>query len=165
MQCKTHQRCVRTALKRAEALCRQKNARLTPTRRRVMELVCSGHVPIKAYDILNQLQQEGQAPHPPTVYRALEFLLKQGLIHRLESLNAYVSCTHPQAPHSECYFLVCSICGEYQECCSDRLNRAIGRTVKDKQFHAARVTLEVHGRCRSCTKTTGRQAPASGTPS
>lgn len=153
MRHKTHQRCMRSTLKWAEVLCRQKGMRLTPGRQRVLELICAQREPIKAYDILRRLQQEGYAPHPPTVYRALEFLLTHKLIHRLNSCNAYVGCTHPRDSHGECYFLVCSSCGEYHECCNDRLANAIRRTAKDNRFRATHTTLEIHGLCRVCAAT------------
>ena len=92
-----HRVCVKDALEQATAICAKRGARLTPIRRRVLELIWASHKPSGAYDILEALSQEsrGKRIAPPTVYRALDFLLEQGLIHRLESLNAFIGCPHP----------------------------------------------------------------------
>ena len=87
-----HDACVDDAMARAEAICGAQGARLTPMRRRVLELVWNGHRPRGAYDILEDLASDGKKPAPLTVYRALDFLVEQGLVHRLESLNAFVGC-------------------------------------------------------------------------
>ena len=92
-----HRRCVADALDKAEALCSDRGARLTKLRCRVLELVWNSHAPIGAYDVLRRLSQEHQSAAPPTVYRALDFLLEQGLIHRIESLNAYIGCPVPES--------------------------------------------------------------------
>src|SRR5918999_799750 len=101
-----HLSCIGDALDRAAVLCDQRGARLTPLRRRVLELVWRGHEPVGAYDLLAQM---GRAA-PPTVYRALDFLIEQGLVHRIESLNAYVGCDRPEAAHAS-QFLICTDCG------------------------------------------------------
>ena len=87
-----HSLCIDEALATAEKSCEQAGNRLTPIRRRVLELVWAGHGPVKAYDILDILRSERSSAAPPTVYRALEFLLAQGLVHKIESLNAYLGC-------------------------------------------------------------------------
>lgn len=100
-----HMSCIAEALQRAVALCESRGTQLTELRRRVLELVWSSHEPIGAYRILEQLdrplpgQMRGKARRaaPPTVYRALDFLIEQGLVHRIESLNAFVGCDQPQA--------------------------------------------------------------------
>ena len=134
----------------AEALCNKSGQRLTALRRKVLELVWQSHRPAKAYDILDNISDVASAK-PPTVYRALEFLLKNGLIHKLNSLNAYVGCSHPEA-HHECYFLVCSSCGDIKECCDAKLARAIATTAKKNRFHPAHTTLEIAGECQECAK-------------
>ena len=78
-----HDHCIVDALQRAEALCEQRNVRLTPIRRRVLELVWHSHAPIGAYAILDQLKTTDRSAAPPTVHRALDFLLEHGLVHRL----------------------------------------------------------------------------------
>src|SRR4051794_6447763 len=109
-----HDACVEAALDRAARLCARHGARLTPLRRRVLELVWRGHAPIGAYDILGRLSPKIGAVAPPTVYRALEFLRAQGLVHRIESLNAYLGCERPGEAHGG-QFLLCSGCGAAAE--------------------------------------------------
>ena len=92
-----HRRCVANALDDAEAVCAERGARLTPVRRRVLEIIWQSHRPLGAYAILEVLSGEGHSPAPPTVYRALEFLLTHGLVHRLSSLNAFIGCS-PSRP-------------------------------------------------------------------
>lgn len=145
---------VNDALKTAEAICRNERLRFTDLRRKVLKLIWSSPGPAKAYDILARL--DSAAAKPPTVYRTLDFLLAHGFVHRLNSLNAYVGCGHPQE-HSECYFLVCSGCGEIKECCSGELQRLIEKTAKASRFTPRRTTLEIQGECPRC-KRAGRQA-------
>ena len=95
-----HQRCVSKALRTADEVCAERGLRLTPTRKRVLELVWMRHAPIGAYDILSQLSKEGRQDAPPTVYRALSFLMGAGLIHRLDTLNAYLGCETPKHLHA-----------------------------------------------------------------
>ena len=95
-----HLRCVAEAMSDAISLCRARRARLTPLRSLVLEIVWQNHKPLGAYDILAVLAEEGRSAAPPTVYRALEFLQEQGLVHRLSSLNAFVGCRRPGPPGS-----------------------------------------------------------------
>ena len=150
------------ALERAKVICQRWGKRLTPVRQSVLELLHSQRAPLKAYDILKRLQREGYPAHPPTAYRALEFLLRERLIHRLNSLNAYVACAHPQTSHSECYFLVCSSCGKCQESCSGNLKKAIRKMAKGSDFRVLVSSLEIQGLCSVCAKKRGRAAKAFG---
>ncbi|MCY3767736.1 MAG: transcriptional repressor, partial [Gemmatimonadetes bacterium] len=93
-------------LERAEALCLERGARLTEQRKTVLQLLCVSDKPLSAYELLERMRGVVRNPAPPTVYRALDFLLGQGLAHRLESLNAYVGCAHPDHPHAS-QFLIC----------------------------------------------------------
>ena len=93
-----HGHCLANALQYATAVCTERGARLTPVRQRVLEIIWQSHRPLGAYAILEVLSAEGHSPAPPTVYRALEFLLTHGLVHRLSSLNAFVGCTRPGHP-------------------------------------------------------------------
>src|SRR5690606_29397539 len=95
-----HRRCIADALDAAERVCAGRGARLTELRRRVLELVWQSHRPVGAYPLLAALGRDGHAPAPPTVYRALDFLQAQGLVHRIESRNAYVGCPHPETDHT-----------------------------------------------------------------
>lgn len=145
-----HAHCVADALTRADALCAERGARLTILRRRVLELVWSSHRPRGAYAILEELsQQDGKAVAPLTVYRALEFLVEQGLVHRIESLNAYVGCAAPGATHSG-QFLVCEGCGDAAEIDDPSIRSAIAAAAAVRGFRVQRPTVEVRGVCKDC---------------
>ena len=139
----------KAALARAEAVCADRGARFTRLRRKVLELIWASSGPSKAYDILDRLDDSIAASEPPTVYRTLDFLQAHGLVHKLDSLNAYVGCGHP-LQHSECYFLFCSHCGTVEECCAERLKEAIARIARENRFKPQRTTLEIRGTCRRC---------------
>jgi Fur family transcriptional regulator, zinc uptake regulator len=143
-----HARCVDDALGKAAALCARRGARLTELRRRVLELVWQGHAAVKAYDVLDHL---GRTPgaKPPTVYRALDFLMAHGLVHRLESLNAYVGCPQPERSHQG-RFLICDACGHVAEFDSAALRRAIADEAQGLGFAVRAETVEVHGFCQCC---------------
>lgn len=145
-----HAACVRNALRQAERICDQKAARLTGLRRRVLELIWESHRPVGAYGILKALMKEQRAA-PPTVYRALDFLLEQGLVHRIASLNAYVGCGTPQAPHTGLFF-VCETCRESAEILNDRVCDALQETASSAGFEVHRQTVEVSGICHRCRK-------------
>ncbi|QKT03074.1 transcriptional repressor [Ectothiorhodospiraceae bacterium 2226] len=148
-----HKRCVRDALQAAARLCTERGVRLTPLRRRVLELVWSSHRPVGAYALLEMYRAEDRAAAPPTVYRALGFLLDQGLIHRIASLNAYVGCTAPGAPHGG-QFLICSRCGEALELDSTRIQDAVARSAAGAGFAVDHQTIEVTGLCARCKEAT-----------
>jgi Fur family zinc uptake transcriptional regulator len=147
-----HKACVADAVAAAEALAVTSQARLTPLRRRVLELICASHVPVGAYDVLERLdgEREGKAS-PPTVYRALEFLLTHGLIHRINSLNAYVACFGPHRPHDACLF-ICQRCRTVDESEAGGLRRAIDREASAAGFSVRHQTIEVSGLCRACVE-------------
>ena len=144
-----HGRCIDGALSRAEALCTSRGARLTPIRRQVLELVWSGHRPRGAYAILDDMAVEGKRVAPLTVYRALDFLVEQGLVHRIESLNAYIGCPDPDHAHPG-QFLVCSECGNAIELNDPRVSAAINECARDQGFKVDRTTVEVRGLCSAC---------------
>lgn len=146
-----HAACVADALVRAEALCQSRGLRLTALRRNVLELVWGSHRPIGAYDLLEGLSKQRGRVAPPTVYRTLDFLLAHGLVHRIESLNAFVGCaTGPGQPHSSS-FLICTDCGRAAELDDPRIGAAITETLEESGFRAQRRTIEVAGSCADCT--------------
>ena len=145
-----HNACQGEALERAEVICAERGVRLTEIRKRVLELVWSGHKPLGAYDILDAMRQERDGAAPPTVYRALEFLLGLGLIHRIESLNAFVGCTDPETPH-RAQFLICDQCGTTAELNDPRIDAAIGERAAAAGFTVNRRTIEVEGTCPHCS--------------
>lgn len=145
-----HHSCVADALSRAEAVCAGNGARLTPLRRRVLELVWSDHRPRGAYALLEALENaEEKKVAPLTVYRALDFLVEQGLVHRIESLNAYLGCTAPGSGHAG-QFLVCEMCGTATELDDPRIADAVTASAADRGFAVRRQTVEVSGVCRDC---------------
>jgi len=144
-----HGRCLDRALDAAADICRERGVRLTQIRRRVLELVWSGHRPLGAYEILDALKSERRGAAPPTVYRALEFLLTQGLVHRIESRNAYVGCREPETPHAG-QFLICGSCGLTAELNDKRIDRAIQEGAAAAGFAMAHGTIEVEGLCPHC---------------
>ncbi len=144
-----HRECVGQALDRAAEHCRRKSLRLTPLRRKVLELVWIGHRPMGAYEILASLRHERQGAAPPTVYRALDFLIAQGMVHRIEHLNAYVGCTGPDHPHAG-QFLICRSCGLAAEINDSRIDDAIQDSATEAGFSVGRRTIEVEGVCPNC---------------
>jgi Fur family transcriptional regulator, zinc uptake regulator len=154
-----HEHCVATALTAAESVCAGAGERLTPIRKRVLELVWGSHRPIGAYAILDQLKDGNRNAAPPTVYRALEFLLERGLIHRIESLNAFVGCSHPGESHLV-QFLICRSCGMTAELDDRRLAEAIGRSASEQGFNIQSRVVELSGTCAACQSARPRSAPA-----
>lgn len=149
-----HEACIRSALEQAESVCRRKNLRFTDLRRRVLRLVWSGHKPLGAYDILAMLEDEGRPSAPPTVYRTLEFLIEAGLVHRLDSLNAYIGCPEPGPKHSG-HFLICERCRTVIELDDDEIATAVARRASAEGFRVARQTLEIQGCCEACRDAAG----------
>ena len=143
-----HRACIDAALARAAALCARRGARLTRLRRRVLELVWQGHAAVKAYDILDQLGAEGPAK-PPTVYRALDFLIAHGLVHRLASLNAFVGCPVPDRAHDG-QFLICAGCGRVHEFDAAPIRAAIAAQARRQRFTVEGQTVEARGVCAGC---------------
>ena len=144
-----HDDCVRDALSAAERSCEARGARLTAIRRRVLELVWASHQPIGAYGLLDRLAAEGIKAVPPTVYRALDFLLEQGLVHKLERLNAFVGCTHRHGPHAA-QFLICTGCGRVAELDDPAVAEALIEGARSHGFTIDRQTVEVEGLCADC---------------
>ena len=138
-------------LARAERLCRARQVRLTPQRATVLRLICEAERPLSAYEILDRMPVGKRRPAPPTVYRALDFLLEQGLIHKLESLHAYVSCHHPEHPHAS-QFLICTDCGRVNELCEQGIERQLREAVDATGFRTRRPVVELLGTCANCRR-------------
>jgi Fur family zinc uptake transcriptional regulator len=142
-------RALTTGLLSAEARCLAHGQKLTPARRRVLELLMQAGQPVKAYDLISAFGEDSGAPaKPPTVYRALEFLEREGLAHRIESLAAYVACSGEPGVHAAA-FLLCDSCGRTEEIAAPvdavlrGLAAAVGYTIET-------VAIEAHGRCAAC---------------
>ncbi|MBO6796332.1 transcriptional repressor [Maricaulis sp.] len=133
------------ALEAAERLCQERGERLTPIRKRVLELVLGWDGPVKAYDLLEALNPEAGTAKPPTVYRALDFLMGLGLVHKVEALNAFVGCTHS---HDEggAELFICSDCGTVEE-----RHGSATPTNAPEGFKIDRSVIEHFGHCRNCT--------------
>src|ERR1700677_3485805 len=144
-----HGRCVSRALRTADQVCEERGLKLTPVRKRVLELVWGRHAPIGAYDILEKLSAEGRGSAPPTVYRALNFLISAGLVHRIDSLNAYFGCEAPRTDHAA-QFLVCRSCHGVTELGDPAISRLLARRVKAAGFVADAPDVEIKGLCGSC---------------
>lgn len=144
-----HASCQLNALAKVEAVSAARGLRLTRLRRRVLELIWASHMPIKAYDLLELLRQEHAAAAPPTVYRALEFLVQEGFVHRIESLNAYIGCDIPERDHQG-QFLICGSCGEAAELSDPGIEAALHGTAKMLGFRLDVSTVELRGRCARC---------------
>ncbi|MDG4866807.1 transcriptional repressor [Guyparkeria sp. 1SP6A2] len=160
MSCVNHHQCVEQALARAETLCHRANARLTPIRREVLREVWSSHEATKAYDLIERLSRHGEQVKPPTVYRALDFLLEHGLIHRIESLNAFVGCDHPQHPH-QAILLICNDCGDIREEGSETVHAALATLASSVGFSPWSEVIELRGLCRDCRLARERKAAES----
>lgn len=144
-----HQACIEAALRAAEQTCTSNGVRLTPIRRRVLELVWTRHEPVGAYEILDRLRREKRNAAPPTVYRALDFLLEHGLVHRIESLNAFVGCGEPGHPHTA-QFLICQTCGIVGELDDPEIEAMLRGKADRLGFDARRQTIEIMGLCPGC---------------
>ncbi|MBT6118071.1 MAG: transcriptional repressor [Rhodospirillaceae bacterium] len=145
-----HADCVASALDAAETRCADRGARLTPLRRRVLEIVWRGHAPVRAYEVLDRLREDGAgAAAPPTVYRALDFLMEHGLVHRIESLNAFIGCDHPDEAHSG-QFLICRDCGLVAELDDAEISGVLARKARALGFVDERATVELRGLCPEC---------------
>jgi Fur family zinc uptake transcriptional regulator len=135
-----------------EQACEARGLRLTPLRAQVLGLIAAAGKPVKAYDLLDSMKTQNGSSAPPTVYRALDFLLEQGFIHRLASVNAFVGCHHPQARHSV-PFLICDNCQAAIELEDERIPQLLDVQAKSLGFVPRAQTLEVHGLCANCSET------------
>ncbi|MEO7936055.1 MAG: transcriptional repressor [Dokdonella sp.] len=131
-------------------VCSDRGLRLTAIRLRVLELVAESTVPVKAYDLLDRLKDGPGLAAPPTVYRALDFLLEHGFIHKLESINSFVGCHHPGESH-QVPFLICDGCSSALEICDEQVATLLTAQARDRGFIPASQTLEVHGLCAVCS--------------
>ena len=149
--CKSHKSCIKEALIEAKTICDQRGVKLTKLRETVLKLIWKNHTYVKAYDLLEELKKIDDSAKPPTVYRSLDFLMENGFIHKIQSLNAFVGCSHP-SEHNECYFLICKECQNIEECHSENINKFVQSTSSNNNFSANQVTLEISGICQECIR-------------
>jgi Fur family zinc uptake transcriptional regulator len=144
-----HDDCVDNAMLAAEELCRDRGLRFTTLRRRVLSLVWESHKPVGAYEILASLSDEGRNAAPPTVYRALGFLIEAGLVHRLNMLNAFIGCPEPTRAHSG-QFLICRECRTVAELDDVAIDSLVNEKARALGFTAVHQVLEIEGTCSAC---------------
>lgn len=144
-----HSHCTADALTRAEAVAKVAGLRLTPVRRRVLEILLEEHRALGAYDVLARLATEGFGNQPPVAYRALEFLVEHGLAHRIQRLNAFTACTHPGEAHAP-VFLICRTCATVAEAEAAPARIALDAAAAPLGFAIERTTIEALGLCPRC---------------
>ena len=140
---------IESALSRAQLICKIRGARLTPVRRRVLELILSSDQPAGAYALLAELRRGRGKLGPPTVYRALEFLLANKLIHKVETSSAFIACADIEHPH-ESQFMICDDCGATEELRDDEIVQSLRRLGEGRGFAVERQVIEARGLCPAC---------------
>jgi Fur family zinc uptake transcriptional regulator len=148
-----HDLCSATALRNAEALCEARDERLTPARRQVLEALLAEHKPVGAYELIDRLAATGSRPAPITVYRALDFLMEQGLVHRIESRNAFMACVGDHGTEEGLtVFLLCEKCGAVGEAPSKPVADALKQAARGANFMPHAHVIEIGGICANCRK-------------
>ncbi len=144
-------------LDKARVVCERRGVRLTEPRRHVLGMILDSTSPVGAYELLDRLRRTGRRAAPPTVYRALGFLLEQGLIHRIERLSAFVGSVagFTEAPDGESHthavqFLICRSCGRVVEIENQAVTALLGRAAQDVGFSISSAIVEAEGLCGAC---------------
>lgn len=146
-----HTSCKEDGLAHAEELAKTQGLRLTPVRRRALEILLKDHRALGAYEVLEGLRESGFGGQPPVAYRALDFLVENGLAHRIQRLNAYTACVHPGTPHAP-VFLICASCKVVAEAATDGVRSALDAAARDLGFTIDQSNVEALGLCPSCSK-------------
>lgn len=145
-----HNACIAAALERAEARCAERGTRLTELRAQVLRLIWQNHTPLGAYTLMEMLAKAStRRVAPPTVYRALDFLLDEKLIHRINSLNAFIGCPHSHQEHAS-HFLICENCHIAIELDDAELNKRLMSVAESAGFKVRSHSVELLGRCPNC---------------
>jgi Fur family zinc uptake transcriptional regulator len=137
-------------LRAAEQACAQNGAQLTALRREVLELILQVDTPVTAYQLLDQLKPIRKSAVPPTIYRSLDFLLDNKLIHKIERLNAFVPCADSDHHHADAQFLICKGCGSVTEIEDHGVSEALAKAAAQHGFTPSRAVIEVEGLCAAC---------------
>jgi Fur family zinc uptake transcriptional regulator len=148
-----HGRCADDGLRQAEDICRRRGQNLTPIRRRVLEAMLASHRPLGAYEIIERLAGTVARPAPITVYRALDFLMENGLVHRIESRNAFLACAHTHDATSTAAFLICERCGLVGEIPASTIASSINEAARGGGFAPKMAVVEITGTCAHCQAT------------
>lgn len=144
-----HAKCIAKGVQAADSFCKDAGLRLTPTRRRVLEILLEQHRAIGAYEVLDTLRTEGLGSQPPVAYRALDFLVQHGFAHRIERLNAFIACAHPGEDHAPA-FLICRSCDAVAEAPSEAEKGRLGKAALSAGFKIERAVVEAIGLCPTC---------------
>ncbi len=144
-----HTACIHDTLAKAEARCAESGLRMTPVRRRALEILLAEHRALGAYDLLSVLADEGLGSQPPVAYRALDFLVKAGFAHKIEALNAYIACAHLGADHAPA-FLICRACKSVAETDTAATQGRLGAAARDAGFVIEHTVIEAQGLCPAC---------------
>lgn len=145
---------IEAKLKAAAGICARQGAQLTEIRRQVLGLILESRTPLTAYQLLDRLKETRKAAAPPTVYRALDFLMEQHLVHKVERLNAFVSCVQAGHEHGAMQFLICRQCGTVAEIHDSGVVSALEHAAERVGFHSDNSTVEIDGRCALCSQQT-----------
>lgn len=137
--------------KKIEKICSDRGVRLTPQRRQVFELICSSSKSFSAYELLEKLKKTEPQAKPPTVYRALDFLLEQGFIHRVESTNSFISCNCCNSFKHFSHLLICDKCSGVVELQDDSLIHSLEHNAEQHGFKVTHHVIESHGICQTCS--------------
>jgi len=144
----------------AETLCAKNGTQLTALRREVLDLILRARAPLTAYQLLDQLKSMRKSAVPPTIYRALDFLIENRLIHRIERLNAFVSCAETDHNHADAQFLICHKCGTATEIEDHGVSAALAAAAAKHGFTPSRAIVELDGLCATCAPTDTAPPPA-----
>lgn len=136
-------------LEAAAVSCAKAGSQLTPLRRQVFALILEAEGPLTAYQLLDRLKETRNAV-PPTIYRALDFLMEHHLIHKVERLNAFIPCRDAAHMHHAVQLLICRKCGTVDEMEDRATSRALERAAERKGFHPGNAVIELDGICASC---------------
>ena len=154
-----HHRCVETGLAAAEAHCAAEGLRFTPVRRAALEILLDEHRAMGAYELLDRLHAAGFGAQPPVAYRALDFLVANGFVHKIERLNAFIACAHPGTNHSPA-FLICRLCEAVAEARSAPARGSLGDAARATGFRIERTVVEALGVCPACAENADRKTSA-----
>jgi Fur family zinc uptake transcriptional regulator len=144
-----HRTCISNAIAAAETRCATDGLRFTPVRRKVFEILLQEHRALGAYTILDRLREAGFGSQPPVAYRALDFLVANGLAHKIERLNAFIACVHPSQAHTPA-FMICRLCDAVAETQSSPARGALGSAARATGFRIERTVVEAEGVCPAC---------------
>jgi Fur family transcriptional regulator, zinc uptake regulator len=145
-----HGRCAADALAHAERVCELRAQKFTAVRRQVLKALLSSHKPLGAYEVIDQLAKSMPRPAPITVYRALDFLMENGLVHRIESRNAFLACAHDHDSAAMVAFLICERCGSVGEIAAAPMAQSLSAAARATGFAARMSVVEIAGVCAHC---------------